>query len=299
MVNEVFNAIKANAEKANPATNGDYIRDRLLYCGKCHTPKQAMIRQPRVKGFEQGFKPMPVICECRAAQLEAEKKTEEAFQRRAYRMRMLGKVGASHTFASDDQADEHATNVCKGYAEAFREISGYDAHRTPSDGLLFCGNTGAGKTFLCHAILNAVADKGYTIMAVTVGQLERKLWSGDKSEIFSQIERADLLLLDDLGAERASKYTQQIVYDLLDTRVGAQRPMLITTNMAEQQIFNPDSQESRRILSRVHGAVSIVPMKGKDRRTENILEMSKRRVSAYYNSGKNAGIVPDGSGEKF
>ena len=299
MVNEVFNGIKATVEKANPAVNGDYYQDGLLYCGKCRTPKQAMIRQPRVKGFEQGYKPMPIICECRAAQLEAERKAEETFRRKVYRSRMLGKVGASHTFAADDNADVRASKVCRGYAAAFREISGYMIHTTPSDGLLLCGNTGTGKTFLCHAILNAVADKGYTIMAVTVGQLERKLWGGDKSEIFSQIERADLLLLDDLGAERSSQYTQQIVYDLLDTRVGARKPILITTNMTEQQIFNPDTQESRRILSRVHGATSVISMQGKDRRTGNMIEMSKRRIELYYNAGLNENVVTDDSGEKF
>lgn len=295
MFNNVFNGLKEQAERTNPITTGDYYQDGLLYCGKCHTPKQAMIRQPRVKGFEQGYKPMPIICECRAKQLEEERRAQEAYQRKLYRYHALGKIGATQTFEVDDRADDYASKVCRGYAAAFREISTGEVRRTPADGLLLCGNTGTGKTFLCHAILNAVADKGYTIMAVTVGQFERKLWSGDKAEIFSRIETTDLILLDDLGAERASQYTQQIVYDLLDTRVSVRKPLLITTNLTREQIFNPESTESRRILSRVHGAVSIVPLRGRDRRTRDFAENSKRRVQSYYNAGanENAGLTDD------
>lgn len=294
MFNNAFNAIKEQAQNANPIKNGDYYQNGLLYCGKCHTPKQAMIRQPRIKGFEQGYKPMPIICECRAAELETERKKQEAYQRRLYRYQVLGKIGATHTFEADDKGDEYATKVCKGYAAAFRESPENEPHRTPADGLLLCGNTGTGKTFLCHAILNAVADKGYTIMAATVGQFERKLWNGDKAEIFSRVESVDLLLLDDLGAERASQYTQQIVYDLLDTRVSARKPMLITTNMTKTQILTPDNDESRRILSRVHGAVSILPLNGKDRRFENLSRNSERRISSYFNAGQNESVNFDG-----
>lgn len=294
MFNDVLDGIKKQASNASPAKSGDYYHEGLLYCGKCHTPKQAMIRQPRVKGFEQGYKPMPIICECRAAELEAERKNQELYNRRLYRYHVLGKIGTMHTFEADDKADEYATKVCKGYVAAFREVSETETRRTPADGLLLCGNVGTGKTFLCHAILNAVADKGYTIMAVTVGQFERKLWSGDKAEIFSRVESVDLLLLDDLGAERASQYMQQIVYDLLDTRVSARKPLLITTNMTQEQIFKPDSSESRRILSRVHGAVSILPLSGKDRRFDNLAKNSERRISSYFNAGQNEGVNSGG-----
>lgn len=294
MFNNVFNGIKEQAQNANPVKNGDYYQNGLLFCGKCHTPKQAMIRQPRVKGFEQGYKPMPIICECRAAELEAERKNQELYNRRLYRYHVLGKIGAMHTFEADDKGNERATKVCKGYAAAFREVSETETRRTPADGLLLCGNVGTGKTFLCHAILNAVADKGYTIMAATVGQFERKLWNGDKAEIFSRVESVDLLLLDDLGAERASQYTQQVVYDLLDTRVSARKPLLITTNMTQGQILRPDNDESRRILSRVHGAVSILALTGKDRRFDNLTQNSERRINSYYNAGQNEGKNFDG-----
>lgn len=285
MFQDVFNSIARQAEQANPKSEGDFVKDGLLHCGKCLTPKQAMIRQPRLKGYEQGYKPMPILCECRKRELEAEKKAREAFERRGYRMKVLGKTGAAHTFAADDRAEEYATRVSLGYVDCFKEIADIKPS-IPTDGLLFCGSTGTGKTYLCHAILNAVADKGYSIMAVTVGQFERKVWSGDKGEIFRAVERVDLLLLDDLGAERLSNYVQQLVFDLLDTRVGARKPLLITTNLTKEQLTKPDSMEHRRILSRVLGAVSIVELTGKDRRAADFMEQSEKKTARYFDIGK-------------
>lgn len=286
MFDEVFKNIEEIAKQTNAQKEGDFIKDGLLHCGKCLTPKQAMIRQPRIKGIQQGYKPMPILCKCRQQELDAERREREAYERRGYRIKALGKSGASHTFATDDRAEEYATRVSIGYVNCFKEVVNGVKQPTPTDGLLFCGNTGTGKTFLCHAILNAVADKGYSIMAVTVGQFERKVWSGDKGEIFKTIERVDLLLLDDLGAERASPYVQQLVFDLLDTRVSARKPLLITTNLTKEQLMRPDSIENRREISRVLGSVSIIELTGKDRRAENYVTRSKENTSRYYDIGK-------------
>lgn len=286
MFENALAGIAQKAERTNPQKPDDYIKDGLLYCGKCHTPKQAMIRQPRVKGFEQGYKPMPIICECREKEIEDERKAQEAYQRKLYRYRVLGKVAASHTFEADDRAEDFASKVCYGYSTAFKEITPDGIKQTPKDGLLLCGGTGTGKTFLCQAILNAVADKGYTIMSVTAGQFERKVWGGDKAEIFESIERVDLLLLDDLGAERASQYTQQLIFDLVDTRLGARKPMLITSNLTQEQLTNPDTTDSKRILSRIMGSVSIVPLLGKDRRVKEFAVQAQERTAKYHQMGE-------------
>lgn len=283
-----YEKIVQSAEEQNPKAPGDYMKDGLLHCGKCHTPKQAMIRQPRIKGIEQGYKPMPIVCECRKQRLKEERKEREAYERRVYRMKALGKSGASHTFAADDRAEEYATRVCYGYSLEFKAVENGVKPPIPSDGLLLCGNTGTGKTFLCHAVLNAVADKGYSIMAVTVGQFERKVWSGDKGEIFKAIERTDLLLLDDLGAERSSPYVQQLVFDLVDTRVSARKPLLITTNMTKEQIFRPEDTDNKRIISRVLGSVSVVTMTGRDRRVQDFSAQAKERADKYARNGEQA-----------
>lgn len=285
MFQNAFSGIAKQAAKANAQNPGDFVKDGLLHCGKCLKPKQAMIRQPRVKGFEQGFKAMPVICDCRKRELEEEQKARDAFERRKYRVYVLGKAGAAHTFAADDRAEEHATRVSLGYAACFKEINGTKPS-VPADGLIFCGGTGTGKTFLCHAILNAIADKGYSIMAVTAGQFERKVWSGDKGEIFKQVERTDLLLLDDLGAERLSPYVQQLIFDLLDTRVNARKPLLITTNLSKEQLTKPDSMESRRILSRVLGSVSVIELTGRDRRAADFMAQSEKKIDRYAKIGR-------------
>ena len=263
------------ASAANVRQAGDYTENGLLYCGKCRTPKQAMIRQPNT----QDYKPMPVMCACREKQLEAERAEQRRNDILIYREKVLGKTGAAQTFAADDRAELYATKVCMGYAASF------DSNTT--DGLLFCGGTGTGKTFLARAVLNAVADKGFSVMCTTVGQLERRLWDvRDKTDVFERISRTDLLLLDDLGAERQSPYMQQMVYEVLDCRLDARKPILITTNMTLEELRSPDTLEKRRSLSRVYGQTVIVAMLGADRRREKLTSTQEERLAAYYNAGE-------------
>ena len=56
-----FNFVEQAAKQANAPNTGDYRKGGLLYCGKCHTPKQC-----RIDWLGQQ-KTVPCLCDCKKA----------------------------------------------------------------------------------------------------------------------------------------------------------------------------------------------------------------------------------------
>ena len=73
MFTEYLTALEARANQAIKTEEGDYIKDGLLYCGKCHTPKQC-----KVEAFDKTFFPK-CLCQC---EIEREAKEKEEAERR-------------------------------------------------------------------------------------------------------------------------------------------------------------------------------------------------------------------------
>jgi DNA replication protein DnaC len=80
-----------------------------------------------------------------------------------------------------------------------------------------------------------------------------------------EVERAELLLLDDLAAERASEWTVELVYRLIDARWNACLPTIITVNAPNGELR---AKLGDRIASRLNGLGRKVtwPVDAPDRR---------------------------------
>jgi DNA replication protein DnaC len=80
--------------------------------------------------------------------------------------------------------------------------------------------------------------------------------------VYDQCEQVDLLVLDDLGAGKATDWTADTLYRLVDTRWAYQRPIVATTNLTA-----PELREAvgARVASRLASGVQVA-LKGDDRR---------------------------------
>jgi DNA replication protein DnaC len=139
--------------------------------------------------------------------------------------------------------------------------------RGGTDGLVLNGPTGCGKTWQAYAAWHTVAQQtGCAAVAVPVPAFLDSLRPG-RSPVagLDAVERADLLLLDDLAGERASEWTTELVYRLIDARWNACLPTIVTVNAPNGELR---ARLGDRVASRLNGLGRIVswPVDAPDRR---------------------------------
>lgn len=136
-------------------------------------------------------------------------------------------------------------NACKKYAEDFH---------LPYNGMLLRGRTGLGKTHLSLSIASAVIDKGYNVIYGSapdiLRMIEREHFGNAPSDTdtLGMVIRADLLVLDDLGAEFDTKFSQYALYNIINDRINASRPTVISTNLEHNEL---SGRYGERIYSRI------------------------------------------------
>lgn len=90
---------------------------------------------------------------------------------------------------------------------------------------------------------------------------------GEGRTLLRQLQRADLLFIDDLAAARASTWTQERLFELFDERYINRRPVIITCDVLPAQLSEITGP---RVASRLAEMcrTSVVLMQGNDRRKE-------------------------------
>ena len=121
--------------------------------------------------------------------------------------------------------------------------------------LLLFGESGLGKTFMCHAIAKELLDKGFTVLYLTAPRLMRVLSKTrnyyedqtETNELLSAIDDVDLLILDDLGTEVMTVVTNALLFDIINYRLITKKPMVISTNLCQNSLME---HYTERIVSR-------------------------------------------------
>lgn len=156
------------------------------------------------------------------------------------------------------QAMERTFQKCRRYAMTFS---------LKSENLLFSGNTGLGKTFLSACIARTVADSGHCVVYESAPHLfanfERAKFGADP-EARQETEKytaCDLLIMDDLGTEMPGQFTTATLYLLINDRILAGKPTIISTNLNSEDLSR---RYSPQIASRLRGSYSRVVFLGDD-----------------------------------
>lgn len=148
--------------------------------------------------------------------------------------------------------------------------------------LLVTGTTGTGKTHQAYGALRRIAATGplnFQMIAITTadmyGDLRPSGSAGAAEHRLKQLCEIPLLLLDDLGSAKASEWTEEITYRLINHRYNHCLPTVFTSNLpprAERdeqgRPLGPDLTAAlgERIVSRLAEMTTLVPMTGVDRR---------------------------------
>ena len=177
----------------------------------------------------------------------------ESFRMDYYPDRVDPKYGASPRAIM-----ELTFQKCRRYADTFGPGSG---------NLLFVGGTGLGKTFLSACIARTVADKGYCVAYESASHLFSKLEkdrfspSPESAEAVRRLSECDLLIVDDLGTELPGQFVTAALYSLVNDRLLAGKPMVISTNLNVEELAR---RYSPQIASRLQGSFQRLTFVGED-----------------------------------
>lgn len=216
-------------------------------CPRCHD--RGYTRADVPYGHEAFGK--AIKCSCKLAQDKAE-------QRQA----LENMSGIMHYHRYEHADFEHFQKKAPGVKIAYTSALAY-AH-DPDGWLVFVGPYGCGKTHLAVAIAKVRLAAGASVLVQTVPDLLDNLRTTfdpraevlSFNDLFDQMKTADLLVLDDYGAENTTPWAVEKLFQILNYRYNMALPTVITTNNIDLVGIDP------RIKSRLNdqGLVNVVQM---------------------------------------
>ena len=274
-MNPIFTKIVDAVEAANAAPD-DYINpaDGLKYCGKCHTPKEAFYP---AELQAQGFTKHPVMCKCAAERREREKAERREYERMSY-MTMLRSEAFRDIPAAGWQF-ENAEVMTPQLVKARRYSENWDVFRQDGTGLLLFGNVGTGKSYAAGCIANALIEKTVSVLFVGLSDVVNRMqgnFGADRDAYLKTLMRPELLILDDLGAERNTSFGKERVFDVVNKRLLTGKPMIVTTNIPLSVMQKAADLDERRIYDRILEVCVPIQFNGENFRKGNAAENVKR-----------------------
>ena len=223
----------------------DYLSG-VVSCPHCH---------------DSGYRTDGSICTCLTALYEAEKAKELSTLLKAGE-ESFADFRLDYYTGDARECMELTLAVARAYAERFGP---------ESTNLLLQGGTGLGKTFLSGCIARTVSAGGRSVVYETAQEafaaFEEQKFSRDAetyaaaSEKVKRIASCDLLILDDLGTELTTSFTQSALYNIINSRLTAHRKTVISTNLTDEELA---ARYLPQIISRLNGEYETLLFLGED-----------------------------------
>lgn len=150
-----------------------------------------------------------------------------------------------------------------------------------TEGLYLWGEQGRGKTSLACEIAKLVIKDKSSVLFTNVPSLMRSIrdaYSDDKNSPESIVKKCiniDLLILDDLGQENATRDTVEIIYEIVNERDLDMKPLVVTSNLRRDKFISHYAKQlgndevalnkAKSIVSRL-SSLKTYEMKGSDHR---------------------------------
>jgi DNA replication protein DnaC len=158
-----------------------------------------------------------------------------------------------------DKSVQGAAMLARSYVDNFKTLES-------RNGLLFTGTVGTGKTHLSLAVIRELRLRyGAETLFVDFRDLLTKIkdtFDGNKvrteQEILRPVLETEVLVLDELGAARATDWTFDKVEHIINTRYNASGATIITTNLINQPPgWTPPRDASRGYAAALQSAASV------------------------------------------
>ena len=161
---------------------------------------------------------------------------------------------------SDLISEKERTSILK-YIKDFlkKKISGESVK-----GMYLSGSFGSGKSYILSALLNELSNKGYKTVNVYYPSLLKTLKASfndsNYDDILNEIMDADILLLDDIGAENNTSWSRdEVLGTILQYRMDNDLTTFFTSNFTIEELESvlsdtkndSDEIKARRIIERI------------------------------------------------
>ena len=171
------------------------------------------------------------VCSCREADRVPRLLARAAIPER-YRGKNFRNFNTRHGDGGEQSQRQNAKRVCEAYVEYF--LSDQDQER----GLVLVGEAGVGKTHLAVSILTELIRR-YRVdgLFVDFTELIHRIQSTfdpsspeSKHQVLDPVTESEVLVLDELGAQKPSAWVREILYLVINARYTRRLPTIFTTN---------------------------------------------------------------------
>ena len=208
--------------------------EKCKNCGK----ELKIYKMQMIGGSEKGqWATVMEECDCYLSQqvLEAVNRTKLKYFREYSTINHSLKKATLDNYSPNNDSQ---MNAVKKAIEFIKKLSQNKQAR-----LMYYGEPGLGKSHLAVGI-GKILDKRFhkTCLFLEVPKLKQMVkssWTKDSTyselELMRAIAEADLLILDDVGAEGVTPWTKELMFTILNSRLS--KSLLVTTNMSLSEIY--------------------------------------------------------------
>lgn len=240
----VINA--AGASVAQGAPHATQPTEPPHDCALCHDAGWTYTRPP---GAMSAY--TLIRCECKADEDAAKLAGEQRAAREQRMSKLRGELGslALCTFANfrlglacpepvafGGKTFQPAEQVAS-IAAAVRMARAYADE--PAGWLMLAGPVGSGKSHLAAAVANRLGERlevAYASVPAMLRYVRAGFADHSADARLDDLISVGVLVLDDMGAEQLTGWSEPLMYDLLNARYLAERPTVLTTNLTRDEL---------------------------------------------------------------
>ena len=234
----------------------------------------------------KGYKPLLIMNEGYAdVSYEETAELVEAQRQEAIRRRMhLVELPASLKHATLAPHQKDSVILTRSRTEILSLMSDFigNFHSPTKKGLYVYGDFGVGKSFLLAALAHDLSEK-YSVATTMIHypsfvvNVKNAIQSGQVKAEIDSVKKADILILDDIGAEQHSPWVRDDVLQvILQHRMQENLPTFFTSNFSlvdlekrlSQGKAGDESWQAKRVMERIRFLAKEVHLEGENRRHE-------------------------------